>query len=416
MIKFYPHQEDALEQTKGRMKCAHYLKMGLGKTFTGAEQMVRLAAEYNLLVCQKSKVGDWINHFTTYYPHLNVTDYTKKDAEIQPGVIVINYELVWRRPEFKKMSGFTLMLDESSKIMHDTAKVTKFIKKLNYDGLILLSGTPCGGRYELFLSQIHMLGWLISKSLFYKQYCVTESFRTYDGMWHKQVVGYKNIERLKSKLANYGAVFMETEDAIALPDVNDQVINITPPGRYRQFLKDRVSIIDGEEIIGDTPLKTMLGCRKICAYHNEDKFSALADLVESTDDRIIVFYNFTAEYVKAYEAVKYLNRPVSAINGRGINLTAYDNCDRSITFVQYQAGAMGLNLQLARRIVYLSPPLQWELFDQSKARIRRIGQEKTCFYYYLTTTDSVEEKIYKTLKKRKDFDEILFLKECIANE
>ena len=85
------------------------------------------------------------------------------------------------------------------------------------------------------------------------------------------------------------------------------------------------------------------------------------------------------------------------------------HAEGSILFIQYQAGAMGLNLQKANKIVYFTPPLSSELFEQSKKRIHRIGQDKTCFYYYLTCKNSIEEKIYKTLKMRKDYTEALFM-------
>ena len=61
-MKLYKHQEEALERTKTFNKCAYYHDMGLGKTFTGSEKMRMLDDNVNLIICQKSKVGDWIKH------------------------------------------------------------------------------------------------------------------------------------------------------------------------------------------------------------------------------------------------------------------------------------------------------------------------------------------------------------------
>ena len=69
---------------------------------------------------------------------------------------------------------------------------------------------------------------------------------------------------------------------------------------------------------------------------------------------------------------------------------------------------MGLNLQKANKIIYFTPPLGSEIFEQSKKRIHRVGQEKPCFYYYLTCKGSIEEKIYKTLAMRRDYTDKLF--------
>ena len=91
------------------------------------------------------------------------------------------------------------------------------------------------------------------------------------------------------------------------------------------------------------------------------------------------------------------------------DLSAYVDCDNSITFVQYQAGAMGLNLQKANKVVYFSPPLSSELFEQSKKRIHRINQTKPCFYYQLVC--GIESRIYATLAMRKDYTDKLFEEE-----
>ena len=88
-----------------------------------------------------------------------------------------------------------------------------------------------------------------------------------------------------------------------------------------------------------------------------------------------------------------VDRPISIVNGGTKDLDNYNKCEDSITFIQYQAGAYGLNLQLANKIIYFTPPLSSELFEQSKKRIHRIKQTKTCFYYYLNV------KMYELLQK-----------------
>lgn len=133
---------------------------------------------------------------------------------------VINYELTFRRNVLKTLTGFTLMLDESSLIQNENAKRSKFILGLKPDNVILLSGTPTGGKYENLWSQCQLLGWKISKELFWKQYIQTNGIET-DGFWRQQITGYKNVDRLKMKLAEHGAVFMTTEQAgISLPKRN----------------------------------------------------------------------------------------------------------------------------------------------------------------------------------------------------
>lgn len=436
MIKLYPHQQQALDDLKDLNKCALYWDMGLGKTFGGSEKMMQLGAKVNLVICQKSKIDDWVEHFINYYGDvLTVWNLTSKKEFVSfmlwnwsgPCVAIINYELAFRRPELTQLKNFTLMLDESSLIQNENSKRSKFIlKKLHPENVILLSGTPTGGKYERLWSQLHLLGWKIKKKMFYDQY-VRYHYDDVNGFPLMVIDGYKNEERLKRKMREYGCNFLKTDEVFDLPEQVHQAIKVDTTKEYRKFRKDCIvtvggkyvedcgqsfhgdtKLVGGAELVGDTTLTKMLYERQLCGQYNKDKLEAFRDLVESTNDRLIVFYNFTEELEALCKIAWDSNRPVAVVNGKQKDLLPYKNVETSITFIQYQAGAMGLNLQKANKIVYFTPPLSSELFEQSKKRIHRIGQEKPCFYYYLTCKGSIEEKIYRTLAMRRDYTDKLF--------
>lgn len=408
ILKLLLHQTQALEETKQFNRVAYYHDMGLGKTFTGAEKLNLFSNEYNLLICQKSKVDDWVKHFKEFYPNLNVIDYTKSKAVIDKGVIVINYDLVWRRPELLRLRDFTLMLDESSLIQNESAKRSKFILRMNPKNVILLSGTPTAGKYEKLWSQCRLLGWPISKREFYNRYIIEQEINIKTSQFPiKIVVGYKNVEELKKMLRFYGAHFLKTEDVLSLPEQVFVNVDVETIPAYRKFQKDKVVTVDDKTLVGDTTFTRLLYERMLCGHYNKNKLQAFADLIDSTDDRLIVFYNYNAELEELQKLVK--NRPISMINGNVKDIDNYNRYDNSITFCQYQAAAMGHNLQLANKIVYFTLPLSSELFEQSKKRTHRIGQTNTCFYYVMTCKNSVEEKILETLKKRQDYTERLFI-------
>lgn len=419
-MKLFEHQKQALEATKDKNRVAYYHDMGLGKTYTGAEKMMQLGATVNLVICQKSKIDDWAIHFLSCY-NIAVYDLTTKkgfDAFISAKdriskfikgdrVGIINYELAFRRKELLNLENFTLMLDESSLIQNEQAKRSKFILKLKADNVILLSGTPTGGKYENLYSQMRLLGWNISKKMFYNTY-VDYHYDDNNGFPLMIIDGYKNEERLKRKMREHGCNFLKTDEVFDLPEQIHQTINVPTTKEYRKFKKDSIILFNDIELVGDTTLTKMLYERQLCGQYNADKLEAFRDLVESTNDRLIVFYNFNEELKQLLSICDDCGRFASVVNGKMKCLDHYENTENSITFIQYQAGAMGLNLQKANKIVYFTPPLSSELFEQSKKRTHRIGQTKTCFYYYLTCKNSVEEKIYKTLEMRKDYTEKLF--------
>ena len=422
-MKLFPHQEEALNLTEGFQNIAVYHDMGLGKTFTGSEMMKRFGCRNNLIICQKSKIDDWFNHFCTNYSDqgysfLNLTnkgelEYFMEDTPLLKKVGIINYELAWRRKELLKLTDFCLMLDESSLIQNSKAKQSKFILKLKPDHVILLSGTPTGGKYENLWTQVHLLGWGIKEDLFLRRYV----------NWRKIEVGglirkivdksdpYKNIDSLKDRMREYGAIFKKTEECYQLPKQIFTKVFVKPSCEYWTFKRDSIVSVDSVELVGDTTLTKMLYQRQLCGQYNPHKIDALRDLLESTNDRVIVFYNFDCELYKIKELCAALNRPVSEVNGHNKDLTAYEDETNSVTLCQYRSASKGLNLQKCNRIVYFTLPLGSEDFEQSKKRIHRIGQEHSCFYYLMLSTGTIEESILSTLEQRKDYTDELFRKE-----
>ena len=444
MINLYPHQKDALEKIKDKNKVAIYYDMGLGKTFIGSEKMMDFGTSFNLVIVQKSKVDDWIEHFKTHYsdfPYMTeVHDLTNKkeyerfinrykesqehytsyfddwvdqyipDDSIDPCqyIGVINYDLVWRREELLKLKDFTLMLDESSLIQNESSKRTKFISKLSATNIILLSGTPCSGKYENLYSQAKLLGWNITKTEFWDRYIRTRDIPG-NGFPIKIVVGYRNVDDLKDKLREHGAIFLKTEEVLDLPEQTNITIKCDRTKEYIDFTKSFYIKIDGKELIGETTLTKMLYLRQLASAYNQNKINSLKELIESTSDRLIIFYNFNIELEILKKVCK--DRPLSFINGTCKDLENYENCDDSITLCQYQSASKGLNLQKANKIIYFSLPLSCENWLQSRKRIHRINQTKPCFYYYLITKNSIDEKIFKTLEKGKDYTNFLFVED-----
>lgn len=423
MVTLFPHQQKALEQTQDLNRVAYYLDMGLGKTYVGSEKMMSLQKDVNLVVCQKSKIQDWIDHFQEHYDVivLNLTckkslqcfmEWSSKWVEFEKPLIgVVNYDLVFRRKEFLQLHSFTLMLDESSLIQNEKAKRSKFILQLNPENVILLSGTPTSGKYENLWTQIHLIGWKISQAVYNRQYV---NWKKIDiGGFPQWIVDkddpYKNVDRLKEKMREHGAVFMKTEECFDLPEQTFIQVNSSITKEYKKFKRDSIiTLDDGVELIGDTILAKRQYLRMLCGQYNKDKLQSFKDMVESTQDRLIVFYNFNEELYQLKKIAEELERPVSEVNGHVKDLDAYENENNSITFVQYQAGAMGLNLQKANKIIYFTLPLLSELFEQSKKRIHRIGQTNTCFYYLMICKGSIEEEILQTLEMRKDYTDELF--------
>lgn len=415
--RLYPHQVKTLAELYNYNKCAMYLDMGLGKSATGAVK----ATSYKkpvLIICPKSVIPQWEDTFADWCKDYYVYNLTNKKQlqafindtqDLKMGVI--NYESAWRKSELLKLKNYTLILDESQAISNPTSKQSRGICKLKFDNLVLLSGTPCSNaRYDKLYTQLKLLGLHMNKRAYEDRYC--NFFDMEKGGVKFRVLSkhspYKNVDELKNTMYELGTVFMRTDEVIDLPEQRFIDVQIKPSKYYNMFVKDGYIDCGDAEYISSSPATDMLYLRQLC--NSKEKIEALKTLIESTEDRLIIFYNFNCELKLLVQLVSKLKRPISFINGTEKNLNCYHNYDNSITFVQFQSGSSGVNLQKANKIIYYSPPVKSDFYEQSKKRIHRIGQSSKCCYWKLITSNSIEQKIYNTLDLKRDYTEELFKK------
>lgn len=416
-MKLYKHQQDVLKQLEPYNKCAMYLDMGLGKSATGAVK----ASSYHkpiLIICPKSVIPQWENTFTDWCKDYQVYNLTNKkqlqsfindNQDLKMGVI--NYESAWRKPELLKLKNYTLILDESQAIANNTSKQSKGICKLKFENLILLSGTPCSNaRYDKLYTQLKLLGLNMNKRSYEDRYC--NFFDMEKGGVKFRVLSkhspYKNVDELKNTMNELGCVFMKTDEVIDLPEQRFIDIPIKQSKYYKTFTKDGYVDCGDIEYLSSSPATDMLYLRQLC--NSKEKIETLKTLIESTEDRLIIFYNFNCELELLVQLVSKLKRPLSFINGSEKNLNCYHNDSNSITLVQFQSGSSGVNLQKANKMIYYSPPVKSDFYEQSKKRIHRIGQSSNCCCWKLITSNSIEQKIYNTLDLKRDYTLKLFEK------
>lgn len=438
-IKLYKHQQDAVDRVAGhdRVYLAH--GMGSGKTIEALFLAQKWADKAVLIICQASLVAYWARESQKWYDGADVYNLRKNkefDAYVDAvkyghdNVVIgiINYDLIWRSSRKKLadclLSG-TIICDEASMIQHTSSKRSKYcIGMMSRDSyhICLLSGTPCNGKYENLYYAIKILrvkgrtGEQMFKREFLDTYAITEKVRTFYGGYVDIVVGYKNINGpggLKDVLRKNGADFLRTEDVVSLPATTDIDIPVNCTREYRRFLKDRYVIVNEEEYIGDTPLTTLLRARMLCSpATNREKAQAITDILSGTDERVIIFYNFVEECRALRAAAEKAGKEnIYEVNGQKREDDKFHEHDDAVLLIQYASGSYGLNLQDCHSVIYSTPPMSVEHYDQSRARIHRIGQTAACQYYHITCMCSVEGKIYDTLAVRQDYNAKLFEKE-----
>ena len=74
---------------------------------------------------------------------------------------------------------------------------------------------------------------------------------------------------------------------------------------------------------------------------------------------------------------------------------------------QLQTTGMGLTLTAANVAVFYSLDFSYANYEQSRARIHRIGQTEKCLYIHLVGKGTVDEKILHALKHKGDIANLM---------
>jgi len=137
-------------------------------------------------------------------------------------------------------------------------------------------------------------------------------------------------------------------------------------------------------------------------------------LAESTEENIVVFYNFTKEKEDLIKVMKKLKKKIYEVSGQKSDIPTkndWSDIKNSVTIVQYQAGSAGIELQYANVVVFYSLTYSYQDYEQALGRCYRNGQDKKVTAYRFMAKDTIEMAIFGALRNKKDFNEKLFRKE-----
>lgn len=448
--KLYEHQQKAYEFALGILEhgkgLAILADMGTGKSLMSIAITGTLNADGKvdklLVVCPKSIVGVWeeeFRKFADYRYALTVLDGTlaKKKAafDYMSGealqVIVVNYESCWRlEKEISKWKPDLIVCDESSKIknpgtsqsraLHRLGKLTKFN--------IILTGTPITNNPLDIFSQYKFLDENVLGSSYY---LFRNRYAVFGGYQNHQIIGYRHLAELVEKVHDI-AYRIKIEDAVDLPPFIDEMrtINLEPKAQsiYRQIEQDCYATLSADAEVTARNVLTQLLRLSQCTggYIRDDvsgvaqgvstaKIEALEDIVDAClneNKKVVVF----ARFVPEIEAIESLMKKKAigyaliygATKDRAEQVKRFqEDKDCKVFIGQLQTTGMGLTLTAASVAVFYSLDFSYANYEQSRARIHRIGQKEKCLYIHLVCKGTVDEKIMHALKHKGDVAKLM---------
>lgn len=442
--KLYPYQElGALHLAFGRRSLLAD-DMGCGKTVQAiaATALLRELRDIGkvLIICPASLKHQWareIRKFTSL--PATVVQGPSPDRRVQyqqaSFFTIINYELVLRDQEhLEALRPDVIILDEAQRIKNWRTKTATEVKRLRSRYAFVLTGTPLENRLDELYSIFQFLDPRILGPLwqFNENYFELEKLKS--GAY--KVLGYKNLDALRARLAPY---IMRRTRGEVLKDLPERVDNnffveLTPPQRkayeeYAQVVAKLLSILKRRPLTPkerDLLLKALVKMRLICnalALHDRnlsakerertapklgELFNILSDEVANNGHKALIFSQWSGMLDLTVPVLKRLNLGFVKLTGdvpaarRGLLIERFFADPDCRVFLSTDAGGLGLNLQAASLVVNLDLPWNPAVLEQRIARAHRHGQPRAVSVINLIAQDSIEERMLDTLAKKRN--------------
>ena len=421
------------------------MDMGTGKTITTIAVAGTLfengSISRMLVVSPKSIVTVWEQEFEKFaaYPYTAAVldgDSGKKADTIRHmngsglQVVIVNYESCWRlESEIVRWEPELIVCDESSKIKNPQAKCSKALHRLGRLSRfnLILTGTPITNSPLDFFSQYKFLDESIFDGSFYS---FRGKYAILGGSQNHQIVGYKHLNELVEK-AHSIAYRIRIEEAVELPEFVEEIRPVKLERKAQQIYdgidKESYAELMGGEVLARNVLTRLLRLSQVTGGFIRDdingiveavshaKLETLEDILDSCMDegkKLVVF----ARFVPEIDAISTMLRK----KGIGYALIKGDVTDRAeqverfqtdpdtrVFIGQLQTTGMGLTLTAASVCVYYSLDFSFANYEQSRARIRRIGQTKRGVYIHLVCKDTIDETVMAALKKKANVASLL---------
>jgi len=425
--------------------CAYLMDMGTGKTITTIAVAGTLFKTGHikrlLVVAPKSIVNVWQQEFDKFaaFPYTLAVldgDGSKKADTIRHmdsaglAVIVVNYESCWRlETDIARWRPDMIVCDESSKIKNPQAKCSKALHRLgkNSEYNLILTGTPITNSPLDFFSQYKFLDEGIFGSSFYG---FRGKYAILGGYQNHQIVGYKKLAELVQK-AHSVAYRIRIDEAVELPEFIDEIRPVVLEKKAQQVYdgidKDSFAELMSGEVTARNVLTRLLRLSQCTGGFIRDdnngiveeisraKLEALEDIIDECmeqDKKVVVFARFVPEIDSIAKMLEKRNIGYSLIKGdvtdRAEQVQQFQTDPNIKVFIgQLQTTGMGLTLTAGTVAVYYSLDFSYANYEQSRARIRRIGQTKRGVYIHLVCKDTIDEKVMAALKQKADVSKLL---------
>lgn len=434
-FKPYDYQAYAINKIIDNKRFGLFLDMGLGKTVSTLTAIDELKYNYldvdKVLVIAPKRVAEdtWAQEVEkwTHLSHLDVSlvlgtpkqreQALEKDADIY----VTNKENTkWICERYKKEWPFDMVvIDELSTFKNSDSQRFKILKKKwpLFNRFIGLTGTPAPKNIMDLWAQMYLIdgGERLGKfKTHFRQKYFYPTHQISDNVFNWELKDGSKDE-IYSKISDV-TVSMESKDYLKMPERVDTVKEAKLSKKERALydeLEQNMVIendIDDEKDIAALNSASLsnklLQMSNGAVYANDGtithihdrKLELLDEIVEESQGQpILVMYNYKHDKDRLLERYSFAETLDS-----DDYMERWNNGEIQMLITHPASAGHGLNLQYGGSImVWFGLTWNLEYYEQANARLYRQGQKKTTVIHHLLTQNSIDQKVYDSLKNKK---------------
>ena len=400
-------------------------EMGLGKTVQViALLLARARKGPQLVVAPTSLLFNWQAELKRFAPSLNVVEVRSRttldrlDLLGRGDVVLTTWtSLALNIGRFKAHRWATVGLDEAQAMKNPSTRRARAVVALQKDFTVAITGTPMENRTAELWSVMRgtVPGLLGSRQDFQQRFVVP--------------IEAHGLKDASAELAAWVRPFilrrMKSEVAAELPRKLESTVQVTLSAENRRRYEglreaSRQALTSNDLRARQLVLAALTRLRQLACDRRlvdpehrtaGEKLSALRTVTREAVEaghKVLVFSQFTSLLDLARKELKAAGLRCLQIDGRtpaGQRKDAVATFERGradVMLLSIRAAGVGLNLVAADTVMHLDPWWNPAVEDQATDRAHRIGQRRAVHVYRFVAQGTVEEKIYKLHRHKRD--------------
>jgi hypothetical protein len=322
--------------------------------------------------------------------------------------------------------GVYLLADESQRCRTPGAKRTKVAWRYGQLAQFkrITTGSAISNGWHDLYAQYKILGPHIigvnTYAEFKAEFCIEQRFDRFS-----KIVGYRNVAELERRIAPY-TYQINKDQCLNLPPQTWQERPVTLSDEQRRVYKALaedflLELSNGKVLETDQAVTRMLRLQQVLCGHLPDlnggttelpcpRIDETVEVVRESDGKVIIWCRFIPDR----------DRLVRALAAEGIGSAVYEGSDASAALAKWRAqdsckvlignpvkGGLGLTLNEASVMIHYSLSFNYEDLEQSEGRNHRIGQDKNTTCVTMRAPRTVDDRIIKTLRGKRNVADAL---------